>query len=252
MVLLPGSSDFARGFIRRPPPAEAPTREGTARTKGKHVKRGARICSISVNWRFAESLERKREYSRLSTTSAPPENYFLPLFQSFAVSVKRCCSNGGYLLISVLAGSLEASHPHLVDRAVPLCGHRRRGLPVDTLNPSVVVNRPTRPAPSPQPRRRFSNSLPQFHAPLAVTDGSGCPSVNTHPHVPTNRRQLLRSTPNLMDNVPQLSGRIKGVTLRLGNLVDKLAAQHHTLNVVTCPRHTPHHREHEPVTVAVI
>jgi hypothetical protein len=251
MVLLPRSSDFARGSVRRPSRRSAgASRHST--NKGQARQERARICSISVNWRFAESLERKREYSRLSTTSAPPENYFLPLFQSFAVSVKRCCSNRGYLLISVLAGSLEASPPHPVDRAVPLCGHRRRGLPVDTLNPSVVVNRPTRPAPSPQPRRRFSNSLPQFRAPLAVTDGGGCPSVNTHPHVPTNRRQLLRSTPNLMDNVPQLSGRIKGVTLRLGNLVDKLAAQHHTLNVVTCPRHTPHHREHEPVTVAVI
>src|ERR1700750_2206151 len=108
-------------------PKTSPRRSAHARrhstNKGQARQERARVCSISVNWRFAESLERKRECPRLSTTSAPPENYFLPLFQSFAVSVKRCCSNGGYLLISVLAGSLEASPPHLVDRAVPLCGH---------------------------------------------------------------------------------------------------------------------------------
>jgi hypothetical protein len=62
----------------------------------------------------------------------------------------------------------------------------------------------------------------------------------------------LRSTLNLMDNVPQRSGRITRAELRLGDLVDKLAAQHHALNVVIGPRRTPHHREGEPVTVAGI
>jgi hypothetical protein len=55
-----------------------------------------------------------------------------------------------------------------------------------------------------------------------------------------------------MDNVPQLSGRTTRAALRLGDLVDKLAAQHHALNVVIDPRRTPHHREGEPVTVAGI
>jgi hypothetical protein len=55
-----------------------------------------------------------------------------------------------------------------------------------------------------------------------------------------------------MDNVPQLSGRTTSATLRLGDSVDKLAAQHHALNVVTRLRRTPHHREGEPMTVAGI